>query len=100
MELTNEACGIIAISIPTAMALAWLVYFLVCYVIVPKQSIITGLKQWCYEGEGSVSLVQYTTIKPISNSKECCQCDYCGTFYTKFVSGCKNCGAPINTLKH
>lgn len=100
MDLTNELCGIISIIIPTALALAWLIYFLVCYVIVPKQSIISGLKQWYYESWGSVSLVQYTTIKPSSNSKEYCQCEYCGTFYTKFVSGCKNCGAPIIPLNN
>lgn len=98
MELTNELCGLISIIIPTAMALAWLIYFLIRYVIVPKQSIIDGLKQWYYESWGSVSL--NTTIKPISNSIEHCQCDYCGTFYTKFVSGCKNCGAPITHLNN
>lgn len=36
-----------------------------------------------------------TTIEPISPPKEYCQCDYCGTFYTEFISNCKNCGAVI-----
>lgn len=35
------------------------------------------------------------TIERVSPPKEYCQCDYCGTFYTEFVSNCKNCGALI-----
>lgn len=44
---------------------------------------------------GIVTVDDEATIKPISRPRGYCQCDYCGTFYTEFISNCKNCGAQI-----